>query len=395
MTVREDGFYLVDQVRRLAADRPVGNPWKANEIVAAIDRASPYSGDHERFYLAFLEGIREILSDDEDAVLTRFMRQAVASEARSLTDSEKDRDHLSHVTQVFLVGWFILNSCAKFRTLENWCPYGWERSDRFERLNRGWIFTSLLHDCAYSAQNAFQGRNHETRLRAMFGDLYRPGDAGGYDRARARVLAKRVAARRATIIDRPVNRMVEETIDAQLAHDSGPDHAFFTAQALLAEAARHPPFTKELLEVGAVSLWTHNFRHLLKPAQEPSEEKVAWFAVDFWDEPLAALVTVSDEIQEWGRERNDNAMSREMGDRSFPSARSVLTDLAVDDADGLRIQAHVVHHLFPEDRGNLLRHARTREVDAAQASRTYKNGFKPRMTAHTTFHPRLRFTDSV
>lgn len=83
MTVREDGFYLVDQVRRLAADRPVGNPWKANEIVAAIDRASPYSGDHERFYLAFLEGIREILSDDEDAVLTRFMRQAVASELKS------------------------------------------------------------------------------------------------------------------------------------------------------------------------------------------------------------------------------------------------------------------------------------------------------------------------
>ncbi|MFO0555627.1 MAG: hypothetical protein U0271_45030 [Polyangiaceae bacterium] len=395
MTVREDGFYLVDLVRQLAADRPVGSPWRANEIVAAIDRASPYSGDQERFYLAFLEGLRDILNDDEDAVLTRFMRQAAASEARSLADVEKDRDHLTHVTQVFLVGWFILNSCGKFRTLDDWTPYGWSQRDRFENLNRGWVFTSLLHDCAYSAQNAFQGRTHEARLRAMFGKLYLPGRAGGYDRIYAKELAKRVAARRSTIIDRPVTRLVEQVIEEHLAHKFGPDHAFFTAQALLAEAARHPGPTQELLEVGAVSLWTHNFRHLLRPDAEPSEEKVAWFAVDFWDEPLAALVTVADEIQEWGRERSDNAMTREAGDRPFPSARSVLTELAVDDADGLRIQAHVVHHLFPEDRRNLLRHARTREVSAADDSRTYKNGFKPRVTERTTFHPRLRFTDSV
>lgn len=260
MTVREDGFYLVDEVRRLASDRPFGAPWRAKEIVAAIDRASPYSGDHERFYIAFLEGLRDVLHDDEDAVLTRFMRQAVASEARSLSDSEKDRDHLTHVTQVFLVGWLILNSCGKFRALDDWKPYGWDKRERFEKLNRAWIYTSLLHDCAYSAQNAFLGRTHEARLRAMFGSMYQPGQPGRYDRVRAKALISRLARRRAAIIGRPSSRFVEAVIDENLASPKfGPDHAFITAQALLAEAEQHPARTRELLEIGAISLWTHNY----------------------------------------------------------------------------------------------------------------------------------------
>lgn len=53
MTVQEDGWFLVDEVRRRAADRPVGTPWMANEIVAAIERANPHSGDHERFQKRF------------------------------------------------------------------------------------------------------------------------------------------------------------------------------------------------------------------------------------------------------------------------------------------------------------------------------------------------------
>src|SRR5262245_10158074 len=104
MTVADDASYLTAQVRRVVSTRPAGKTWMGAEIATAIERAAPLSGDQERFYLAFLEGLRGVLRDDEDAVLTRFMRQAVASEARSLTDNEGDRDHLTHVTQVFLLG---------------------------------------------------------------------------------------------------------------------------------------------------------------------------------------------------------------------------------------------------------------------------------------------------
>ena len=97
MAVHEDGFYLAERVRRFCADRPHGfEPWKGPQICALLERASRVSGDHTRFYLAFLEGVRELLDDeDADAVLTRFSGQAMGSEARVLADSQTTRDHLS------------------------------------------------------------------------------------------------------------------------------------------------------------------------------------------------------------------------------------------------------------------------------------------------------------
>lgn len=76
MAAREEEVYLAEKVRSVCDDRPFGfDPWKGREIHALLDRASRFSGDHELFFLAFLEGARELLEDeDTDAIADRNLK---------------------------------------------------------------------------------------------------------------------------------------------------------------------------------------------------------------------------------------------------------------------------------------------------------------------------------
>lgn len=395
----EDGMYLAERVRRLCSDRPHGlHPWKGTEILALLDGARRFSEDHQRFYLAFLSGIRDLLEDeDEETTLERFARQASLSEPRVLADGVTTRDHLTHVTQVFLVGWLILNECERFRTLgDDWVPYGWSRESRFVLLNRAWLHTALLHDCAYSVQEAQAAHSHEVRVRAMFGAAYKPATSGGVDAKAAKSAGACLWKRRAEIIGRRISAAVRAKLDDIEAHpEHGPDHGFVTGQALMREAQSYTvKETKELFEVAAVSLACHNFRWIFEPTTAPEESVAGWFSVDFWSEPLAALLTVADEIQEWGRERPDALFAP--GDRTgFRPADTVLTHLETDDANGLTIKAGLVFRLYPEDRLNRLRQASEREIKNAQANRQYRRAFGPRSAEHKMLDLHLRIDELV
>ena len=394
MAVAGDGFYLAERVRRLCTEQPHGAaPWMGSEIHAALEAASRHSGDHQRFYLTFLEGLREILDEDGDALLTRFARQAADSEARVLADDLTYRDHLTHVTQVYLLGWLVLNECRKFSSLgDEWQPYGWPAEDRFERLNHAWVYTALLHDCAYSVDHAKSARAHEVRVRAMFGPVYQPAVAGRIDAAACWRTGEPLWKRRARIIERPLSRAVRRELES---YHTRPDHAFVAAQALMAEAGQHVAPQRELLEVAATSLACHNFRHRLDPHIEPAEEIIDWFAVDFWHEPLAALLTVTDEIQEWGRERLDLAVAREQARSEDPFERVVLTHLALSDAAGLSIDVRLLFHVLPEDRSRRQRMATNRERANAKASRMYRNALRLRLGAPATLDLHLRIEETV
>lgn len=391
---RDDGFYLAEEVRRLCIDRPAGEPWRGPQVLAALQRAAAYEGDQQGFYLKFLDGLRDALSDDDDQVLAWFTRQASGSEARVLADSPTTRDHLTHVTQVFLLGWLVLNRCPKFQTLpEDWQPYGWTRTSRFERLNRAWLFTSLLHDCAYSVEYAKLGRGHELRVRALFGAPYRPGTPGSIDAAEAARAGRALWARRAAI----TGRTLTEPIRAVLGEvERLPDHAFYAGQALLREARGRPDTeAREVLEVAAASLACHNFRHSLDPANGVDDAVRDWLSVEFWTEPLAALLTVTDEIQEWGRERRDVVHARGEEPDDLTPASAILRELEVDDASGLSILARVVFRLLPEDREHALRRATARDAKNAKATRQYRNAFRTCLSGNQTLQLRLRIDETV
>jgi hypothetical protein len=395
MDVRADGFLIAEKVRATCERPPPGvDPWKGRQIHALLERCWLVTREHELFHLTFLEGLRDLLEDeDEDAVLVRFTQQAMRSEGRVLADSVTTRDHLTHVTQVFLLGWLMLNGCRRFSSLgAEWRPYDWAREDRFRKLNRAWLYTALLHDCAYSVEYANLSANHEQRVRALFGPAYVLGSPGRVDPAASTLAGKKLWERRRRTIDVEINARVRTVCEAI---QNRPDHAFHAAHALFGEAQHQGEDLRELLEVAATSLLCHNFRHTIDPSSKPHPDVVRWFSLDFWQEPLAGLLMLCDELQEWGRERVDLVMSRIDERGGQPYVRTTLTHLHIDDADGLTVDVRLARSLLPEDRWNTRRFVAELEQSIAKTNSTYRNGFKPRQTARGDLRLHLRVKESI
>ena len=159
--IREDALYLLDKIREVINQPPPGvEPWKGLEILALVRRADRYLPDHGAFFTEFIDGVRDLVDADnphEDRLLHKFAQQNINAEARIHGDNPSVRDHRTHVSQVFLCGWLILNGCRCFRFASaDWKPYGWDvdSRERFEKLNRAWLFCSLLHDSAYSVETS-------------------------------------------------------------------------------------------------------------------------------------------------------------------------------------------------------------------------------------------------
>lgn len=401
--VSRDAQYLLAQARELCRCSPHGfRPWRGDELLRVIERATRRESDHGAFYVEFMEGIRDLAeSEEEDDILRRFADQTLAVEARVHADNRGARDHLTHVTQVFLCGWLILNGCRRFAFApEDWRPYDWPSAteERFELLNRAWLFTSLLHDCAYSVQEARHARRHEASVKGLFGAVYRGGDAGGVD---AEELSKQALVlwrkrRRWIMPDEagPAGPPKGALSTLQDQYKRG-DHAIVGSVALHnAIGLLHRQALAAVLEPAAVAIACHNNQYLVDVTEESDSEANRWFRLDLWQEPLGALLHLCDEIQEWSRERADAALGRREGRQVCRYEATEVTLLEVSDSVGLAVEARLLRRLHPEDRPARFRLVREQERSIAETGRRFRLLFSPR-TLRPEFQLHLRLEQTV
>lgn len=399
-SVSRDAHYLLAQARSLCQRSPYGfRPWKGAELLRVIERATRQPSDHGAFYLEFMEGMRDLVdSEEEDDILRRFAEQTLAVEARVHADDREARDHLTHVTQVFLCGWLILNGCRRFAfPPEEWRPYGWA-SDRFDKLNRGWMFASLLHDCAYSVEKAHSARRHEAIVKGLFGAVYRRGAAGGVDPVE---LSKQALAlwklRRRWIAPGDLSTAAPPAATLSKHQDQYKrgDHAIVGSTALHnATGLLHERTLAEMLEPAAVAIACHNNQYLVNTSEEPDSPVNRWFRLDLWEEPLGVLLHLCDEIQEWSRERTDAILGHHEGRRVCRYEATEVTHLEVNDSVGLAVEARLLRRLHPEDRPARVRIVREQERSIAETGRRFRLLFTPR-TAPPEFQLHVRLEQTV
>lgn len=401
--VIRDAHYLLAQARSLCLRSPYGfRPWKWHELLRLIDRITRQPSDHGAFYLDFMEGMRDLVdSEEEDHILRRFAEQTLAVEARVHADDKEARDHLTHVTQVFLVGWLILNGCRRFAFAPaEWRPYDWpsDPTERFCRLNRSWMFASLLHDCAYSVQKAPFGRAHEAVVRGLFGAIYRPGTSGGVDAAE---LSKQVSAlwrQRTRWIFPGELGAAAPPAAAAIKHEeqyTSGDHAFVGATALYnATDGLREGDLAEVLRPAAVAIACHNNQYLVNVNEHAESPVNRWFRVDLWEEPLSALLHLCDEIQEWSRERTDEILGHREGRFVCRYEATEVTYLDVNDSAGVAVDARLLRRLHPEDRSVRHRLVRDQECRIADTARRFRVLFTPR-TAPADFRLHVRLEQTV
>jgi len=386
---RHDDYLLV-RLEEVCDSAPAGvNPVFAPQLRKLAYRTSLHFDDHASFYLEFMEGIRDLLlskesidllspegAEEADRILRRFMGHSLTSEARIHADDQNIRDHLTHVIQVFLTGWIILNSCRVFQRFGDDPPYGW--SDKtFERLNLCWLYAALLHDCAYSVEYAKQAIKHEIAIRSFFGKGYKQGLPGGYTVEELQDAAEHLwEVRKGWRKENSFNLRNVRDLHKKNQYER-PDHGIVGALALwkelnstdvkklseLEQGSSDAPWRTKLtgiLRPAALAIACHNFQYLVKDA---TKEQQSWLRLSLKAEPISVLLHICDELQEWGRERADEAVVFKSVFKPIRYRATELTQLVVHDYNGLALDVRLLRHLYPEHRP--LRHRIVREQERA------------------------------
>jgi hypothetical protein len=389
--------YLLIRLREVCNSAPAGvEPWSGRKLCELAEQTSKQVAGHAGFYLQFMEGIRDLVSEEEDRILRRFLAQTLAAEPRLHADDQDIRDHLTHVTQVFLAGWIILNSCPVFRRFEAG-TYGWKGAHRyFENLNRCWLYAALLHDCAYSVEYAKQALRHELMVRGLF-EAYQLGKPGGSaleEIARLAVpLWKERAKWRDLQFDDDLSRFHEENQYSRL------DHAIVGAIALWKEAEdqeKRPELElAQILKPAALAIACHNFQYLVGRSEAHGADE--WFRLSLKTEPISVLLHICDELQEWGRERTDEAFVYKHVFKPVRYAATELAFLDVHDYDGLALDVRLLRRLYPEHRPVRHRIVREQERRIAETSKRFEKLFGPveEKKKDERFHVRLRVQQTV
>src|SRR5205823_2181055 len=108
----------------------------------------------------------------------------------------------------------------------------------------------------------------------------------------------------------------------------------------------------------------HNFQYLVDPSLSPDQLPNEWLRLDFKQEPIAALLHLCDEMQQWEREREDERVVYLLGIGHNPFKKTELMSFTVSDAGGIQITAQL--HRTAQRTTNLprLRFDHDREIAA-------------------------------
>lgn len=366
-----DAYFLLERVRATVREPALGvAPWKGRELVQLLSEVDRDSADAAAVYLSFLEGLRRHLleaDDAQDILFRRLLSHNLLVEPDLHALSPGTRDHLVHVTQVFLLGWLILNGTSVFAEAPvSWCPYGWKsetQEARHEKLNHSWLFASLLHDCAYSVELAGTLQGRESAVGAVFGDLYETGMPGALSGANLNEHLRGLWRRRSEATGHPTG-LPQAILDKNADQVVRRDHAFVGAVAVERQASRWEVGRNEEILAAALAIACHNFQYLVDKNAPPTvtgnggdgggrsdagaagkTEINGWFSLSFEDEPLSALLHLCDELQEWSRERADEAVAHRTGLRRPKYAATRIVDLSFPDAH--RLSLDVALHRQP------------------------------------------------
>ena len=370
-----DAYFLLERVRATVREPALGvAPWKGRELVSLLSEVDRDSADAATVYLSFLEGLRRHLLDADDAqdiLFRRLLSHNLLVEPDLHALSPGTRDHLVHVTQVFLLGWMVLNGTSVFAEAPvTWRPYGWKsdsREARHEKLNQAWLFASLLHDCAYSVELAGTSQGRESAVGAVFGNLYEPGLPGA---VAGKALMKKLEELwhwRSEFSGQPAS-LPNAILNKHQEQVARRDHAFVGAAAVAQQATRWDVRGGDEIGAAALAIACHNFQYLVDKNAPPigsgeaRDEKGSgdgetygwsklngWFSLSFEHEPLSALLHLCDELQEWSRERADEAVAYRIGLRRPRYAATRIVDLSFPDAH--RLSLDVVLHRQPAQSG--------------------------------------------
>jgi len=395
--ILDEAHPLLAQMQKLCEAPPPGvTPWYGMQLLEIFKRAIRYYPERGALYLEFMEGARDLLqAEEEDALFRRFTEQSIAAESRVMADDPGVRDHLTHVVQVFLTGWIILNRCtALFCDDVVFRPYRWDCSpkERFKRLNRAWLYAGLLHDVAYSVQEARDSYRHEVMVKGLFGDLYKPGLAG-------RPIEVSGLAEAADPLWHERNtwlgdaalpaRRVRSLLDSSYRRAQ---HSIVGAVALWREAEAADQDIQTVLKPAAAAVACHDFVHLLHPERGLEDEANRWLRLDLSEEPVAVLLHLCDELQEWSRERADESVSHRQASRSaLRYAATELRELEVSTGYGVSIETTLRRRLRVEDRHVATLARRHEERAIAEKRRKMRVLLAPR-TAPPDLRPHLRVT---
>jgi len=403
-TPLEDAPILFRHVRDIAVSPPEGvKPWKARELVRLIEESGFDSDDKHVLYWKFGQRLVYLLdspTDDRLVLLRKLFGHNLRAESRILSDTDQ-RDHLLHVSQVFLTGWLILHRCRLFSNPPpEWKPYNWSAEGLFQKLNECWLITSLLHDCGYSVEFAGASNRHEVLVKSTFGDIYDRASVGAVNAPNLAQHARNIWNLRASLIGLAAAPLDEPSIKKK--HEiqlSIPDHALSSSKTVLdTSSTLHLP--EDIYKIASISIACHNFQYNVDSFSSSDTPQNRWFSLSFEKEPLAALLHLCDEIQDWSRERDDEPLARATGSRPRAFQATYLTDISFPDPDQMTVQVQRRRELYPEDRPIAMetRMRLLQERKLAAASRRFSRLFPATYPDHyfdPRFVLRLRVTESV
>ena len=235
--------------------------------------------------------------------LEKHLRDALSSDALLYSMAELYRDHVLHVVDVCLLGYFLLN--CKVRGDQSLLALVSQGRCSREALLRNWFLASLFHDIGYGLEIYYRITDQLAFLEAprLAKAKVRIDDC--IDGALLRFCRKaNKALAREEILSSPVGEVLDHGIVSYLHVKE------------LLEAVPDGASAMDELESGLRAIAKHN---LMREA------------ISFEDEPVAFLLVLCDELQDWGRPRIESAELREaivskiiFSDRSTLKANRLL-----------------------------------------------------------------------
>lgn len=211
------------------------------------------------------------------------------------------RDHHKHQFDVGALGWFLLNTNTGEQTLKkDICDlYSW----REEEVARAWFATAFLHDHAYPISYLFELAPKLYHLKRNFGDI-----KGCIDRIQSAYLnAYHHLFSQELYDDLKIMLNDGHVIAKDLMNDIRSEFQLAGIDIKDSELRDGDIYDHGILSaLNIIKNIKNNPENLEKPVIQKAVEAIAVHNLPFWnlcleEKPLATLLVLCDEIQEWGR----------------------------------------------------------------------------------------------